>query len=413
MDVSRSKRVVKKSLALIVVSVWASGAHAQTPARLDLTGHAVSADGHPVAASIILTQARLKPGKEESNKLLYPDLPKQVRADGQGDFKIEDLDSAFVYYAVAVAPHCRPRIFDTLDPDAGPLEIRFDNADSSNAAPGTVLRGLVVDTQRRAISGALVSMHDVTRNGQDVMLADRIDAYAVTDRDGNFEIYSPVPFTDAGGSVEAPGFAPGLFEHWLPFYANDELMLNEGAAVKGRLVQGGKPVANAKVRVNMGPSVFTDKEGRFLFMCLPANQSYSYFATMESLGSRGSLPMREFQVNGVGSTNDIGDVTLEAAFTVSGRIQLTDGKPIPGRSRISLGCSTFSGYQDRLSWVLAPDGTFRFAGVPAEKATLYLQIPGYEIKPDDRRMIWGSITNVAVTGNIKDLVVAMEPETRR
>ncbi len=102
---------------------------------------------------------------------------------------------------------------------------------------------------------------------------------------------------------------------------------------------------------------------------------------------------------------------MEPAFTVKGRVRLTDGKPIPTHSRLNLLRTSLSGLQDGLSLTVGPDGSFRFAGVPAEKTTIYLRIPGYEISPDDRFLKSGSATNFIVTNNITDMVIRMQPQT--
>ncbi len=158
-------------------------------------------------------------------------------------------------------------------------------------------------------------------------------------------------------------------------------------------------------------SARTDAQGGFLFTNLPPNRSFGLHATMESLGGRGALSKRAGQVHEVGSTNDMGDLNLEPAFTVEGRIRLTDGKPIPAHSRLNLLRTSLSGLQDGLSLTVGPDGAFRFAGVPAEQSTIYLRIPGYEISPDDRFLKSGSATNFTVSNNITDMVIGIQPQT--
>jgi hypothetical protein len=124
------------------------------------------------------------------------------------------------------------------------------------------------------------------------------------------------------------------------------------------------------------------------------------------------LPERVEQVHEDGSTNDIGDLTLEPAFKVEGEIRLTDGKPIPANARILL-ARHHSGRMDNLGFAVGKDGSFHFVGVPPETVQLLLRIPGYELSPRDAFLISGSATNITVVTNITGLVIEMRPLARR
>ena len=52
-----------------------------------------------------------------------------------------------------------------------------------------------------------------------------------------------------GKKVEAAGFSKALFVGWEPGDTVHELTLIEGATFKGRLLQAGKPVANAEILI--------------------------------------------------------------------------------------------------------------------------------------------------------------------
>jgi hypothetical protein len=418
-----SNYLVKKFFIVMALATWALTSHAQPPAKSVLVGRVISPEGKASAVTVMLLNAARKPDLEDSDTVLHPELPKRTQADDQGNFKFESLNPEWLYYVVIVTPYCRPQIFDRVDLASGPLNCRLEVVDLSNAPPGTVLRGRVLAAGGKPVPGALISMQGATRNGWTAWPANNIDPYSVSDDQGNFVVYGQTAFTDADGAVEAAGFAPGLFEHWGPGDSIHILRLNVGSAFKGRLLQEGHPVANANIRLdNFGAesgsmawnySARTDDQGRFLFTNLPPNRSFGLHATMKSLGSRGALSKRAGQVYDVGSTNDIGDLNLEPAFTVEGRIRLTDGKPIPTHSRLNLLRTSLVGLQDGLSLTVGPDGAFRFADVPAEKTTIYLRIPGYEISPNDRFLKSGSATNFTVISNITDMVVRMQPKTEK
>jgi hypothetical protein len=120
----------------------------------------------------------------------------------------------------------------------------------------------------------------------------------------------------------------------------------------------------------------------------------------------GLLPVKAVQVYGNKSTDDIGDVNLEPAFNVDGRITLSDSKPMPTNSFVCFGDFGIGMFH---SFTVSADGSFHLTGSPAGILTLYLRIPGYELTPRDRFLISGSATNITVANDIKNWVIRMEP----
>ena len=408
---------------LILVSLGGFSGHAQKAYHSGLTGRVILPRDRSAPAIVLILSAERKPDLETPVSARYPHLPKRTQTDNQGHFKFESLDPAWLYHVFIIAPGCRPESFDRIDPISEPLTAQLEAVNANSAPPNTVLRGCVLDPRGQPVSAALIRIHGVTRSGSTRWPADNIDPFSVSDNAGNFIVYGRTAFTAAEGAVEATGFATALFEGWEPGDTIHTLTLAEGAAFKGRLLQAGNPVANAEIRLdNFGAesgstawnySAFTDDQGRFLFTNLPPDRSFNLYATMESLGDRGALSKQPGQVHKSGSTSDIGDLSLKTAFKVEGQIRLTDGKPIPAHSRLNLLRTSMVGRQDGLSLALGPDGAFRFVGIPAEKATIYLRIPGYEISPNDRFLKSGSATNFTVVTNITGIVIQMQPQTGR
>lgn len=397
---------------------------AQMPTNLDLVGSVILPPGGSTIAYVVISFANLKadlphPGDGYPQ---YPIFPKRTQIDSHGNFKIESLDPAWLYNVLIIAPGCKLQTFDRVDVAAGPLNVSLEAVDTADAPPDSVLHGRVLDERKNPVPGALIRMQEVTRNNNWLFLADRIDQFSVSDDDGYFVVHGQTPFTDAGGAIEAPGFATGLFEHWTTGDTNHELILTEGAAFKGRLLQAGKPVANAEISLDdfgaesgswaWACSVLTDNHGRFSFEHLPPNHAFVLLGKMETLASRGVLPERVEQVHEDGSMNDIGDLNLEPAFKVEGEIRLTDGKPIPANARILL-ARHHSGRMDNLGFAVGKDGSFHFVGVPPETVQILLRIPGYELSPRDAFLISGSATNITVVTNITGLVIELKPVARR
>ena len=124
------------------------------------------------------------------------------------------------------------------------------------------------------------------------------------------------------------------------------MKLTQGAGVKGRLVKEGQPVTGAEIGIcgaerraeaYVGDfSVGTDKEGRFILVNLPPNLDYFVYAKMSTLGRKGVVSARRVRVNEDGSVLDLGDMQVAAGYTLEGQIRLTDGKPVPPKTRVLL-----------------------------------------------------------------------------
>jgi hypothetical protein len=401
--------------SLLVLSLITS---VQAGTFVDLSGHVTLPAGNSNRATILIRGAKPDGSWQSSRFAHYPALPRQVQTDDRGNFKIRSPDADWLFSGYVMAPRCRLQQFLNLTPAASPLNLTLQAADPAGAVAGTLVRGRVIDPEGRPIPGALVSIGGVTRTNWTTWPAYDIDYFAISDDAGNFAIYGKTPFEATEGGVEAPGFALGLFEHWAPGDEVHELTLVRGAAVQGRLLRGGKPVPNAEIRLdNFGAesdselwhySVLTDDRGRFIFIHLPPNRKCTLCATMESLGDRGALGKEVVQVRDNDSTNDLGDLNLAPAFRVAGRIQLSDGKPIPENSLLLLH-RRMTGVQDSLRCALDPNGTFQFVGVPAEPVQVQLRVPGYELTSQDRYMIAGSATNITVAANLTGWVITMKP----
>jgi len=211
-----------------------------------------------------------------------------------------------------------------------------------------------------------------------------------------------------------------LFENWTPGNTVHELTLVAGASLQGRLLHAGKPVAHADVRLdNFGSesgstfwhySALTDDQGRFSFAHLPPNRSCALYGTMASLADRGAIPKQRVSVGENGSTNDLDDVKLNLSFKVEGRIRLSDGKPVPADTRLTLRRRNMVNMQDLLQCAAYTNGVFHFAGVPAEPIQLLLHVPGYQLTPRDHLLKFGSSTNLDIVNDVTNLVIEMRPK---
>lgn len=409
---------MKRLFISLATSLALSGlvhGYAQTSDRADLVG-SVTLPTESKSATVLIATAQPKPGAPITAH--SPRLPLRIQTDAQGRFKFESLDSAWLYAVAVLAPGCRPQTLNHVDPTTAPLKIQIEAADT-NVPPDTILRGRVLDPYRRPVSGALITIQEVTRNNTMYFSSDNIDRYAVSDDAGNFFIYGQKAFVEAGGAVQVSGLATGLFEGWKSGSETHELALIEGASVHGRLLHAQRPVADAELILDRfgaesgswawTSTTLTDNEGRFSFDHLPTNRTCRFRGTTGALGDLGAVPTETVSVGADNSTNDIGDLNLDPTFDVSGQIRLSDGKPVPAGSLLYFG--NF-GIGMSSSFPINGDGSFRLTGFPAGTLTVYLRVRGYELAPRDAMLISGSATNLTVTSNLSGLVIPMHPQTR-
>ncbi len=423
-------------IAAIVFSLAHAAIYAEVQVGTDLPGTCLCREAYSGAATILVTYAQLKTNFESSVSTRSPILPKSTQTDRHGNFKIESLDARWLYFGYAMAPGCKFQQLNLFDPTAGPLNVSLETADT-NVSPNQVIHGRVIDATGNGISGALIDITGTTRNGQGTWPGQDIDYFSVSDDAGNFVVYGKTPFAAADGKVEAAGYAETTFEQWPSDAINQEwsrtgsmpeglfayakplhqITLVQGAALQGRLVQDGRPVANAEIRLNqcgcrIGLLVLerrnglTDDQGRFLFAHLPPHQSWSICGSWDLPAKAGVVPQTDVKIGENGSTNDIGDLNLQSVSKVAGRIQLSDGKPIPANSHYFLSDAAMGNSSPS---PLGADGSFQFAAVPGDKVSIFLRVSGYQLTPRDGMLKSGSVTNITIVPDMTNLVIEMKP----
>jgi hypothetical protein len=383
----------------------------------------------------LVTYAQLKTNFTSSISIRSPLLPKRTQTDSQGHFKIESLDARRLYFGYALAPGCQFLELNLFDPAAGPLNVSLATA-NTNVSPNQVIHGQVIDANGIGIAGALISIMGTTRNGQGTWPGQDVDFYSVSDDAGNFLVYGKTPFVAVNGKVEVAGYAEMTFEQWPSDAINQEwsrtgsmpeglfgyakplhqITLVKGAALQGRLVQAGRPVADAEIRLNQcaagsncwfwNAATVTDDQGKYLFAHLPPQQNWSICGNWDLPAKGGVVPPTMVNIGEDGSTNDLGDLNLQSVSTVAGRIRLSDGKQVPANSTYFLSDAAMGRSSPS---VLGADGSFQFAAVPGDQVSIFLRVAGYQLTPRDFMLKSGTVTNVIVVPNKTNLVIEMKP----
>jgi len=204
--------------------------------------------------------------------------------------------------------------------------------------------------------------------------------------------------------------APKLFTE--PTGADRKTMIvSEGSTVRGRLMYNGKPVGNAEVglmtHLRRSGTVYsevligTKEDGTFTITNVPAGRIWVAYPKMESLAARGiggqAVPL---ETKDDGQEVDIGDIQLTPAYSLKGRIVLSDGKPIPPGMKVTVGAD--QAWDNQMAEIGA-DGRFEFHGLPPGVYSVHPSVRGYRAGND------GFGVEALVNRNLSDLVIRMEP----
>ena len=361
----------------------------ESVARPDLIG-TVSAKGGgalPVPANVFIATAAPKSGTSTFCPSCYADCVKHSRTDTQGKFKIESLDPQLTFQILAVAKGYQPKSLSKVDPAKGAVKIELEPIQSADAAPDRSLRGRVVDQSGKPVEGAVVEMVGVETKagGGSYGALPGIDPLAVTDEKGEFLITAKKPFEMMDVKVSARTFADKPFKQ-LPSGKMNELVMTEGAALTGRVLCDGKPLAGVSVGVSavdrtagnyLGHfEVGTGSRGNFMFANLPPGADFQIYTLMSTMKSFGAVPPRQIYTGKDGETTDVGDLTARPAHRLAGRVVLADGEALPSKVRLLV---SREGAWDSMQITLDGDGNFDTTGVPDELVSLSARVKGYHV----------------------------------
>jgi len=193
------------------------------------------------------------------------------------------------------------------------------------------------------------------------------------------------------------------------------ITVTQGATLRGRLLQpDGTPVANAEIGVfvhsRTAGTVFqevrigTREDGTFAITNIPAGRIWCVYPKMESLASRGLAgDAVEVETKDDGEEVNVGTITLRNAYTLRGRIVLSDGKPVPPDMHVTL--SSDLGLDNQIATV-AEDGSFEFHGLSKGVYSIAPGVKGYKAKDD-------FYNEVLINRDGKSIVVPMNPTAHR
>lgn len=385
--------------------------------RVTATGKVTDASGQPVEhATVMVYQAGVKTGYSTFCPTCYPDCGKRAVTDSEGNYKIDGLNEDLVFNLLVMRDGFSSKFVKKVDPAAGASETAVLTPRTSPEDPTQYVRGRVVDAHGVPVRDAVVEQQGVSAKNERGQISTRfggtdgwIDSIAVTSDKGEFEVAYGKPAVSMILNVEPRGMSSKLFT--LPTGPERKtLTVTDGATIRGRLMKDGKPLANAEIGLithsRRSGTMFsevrigTKEDGTFAITNVPAGRIYEVYAKMDSLAAQGIAGETiECETKDDGQEVDIGDIQVRPAYTVRGRVVLSDGKEIPPDMRITLSADRA---WDSQSITLAPDGRFEFKGLAKGVYEVFASVKGY-------RAPEGATGEVLVRGDVANFVVTMNP----
>jgi hypothetical protein len=196
-------------------------------------------------------------------------------------------------------------------------------------------------------------------------------------------------------TVEARGLAPKFFNKVSTGAERHTLTLTEGAVIRGRLVREGKPLGGMEIGLiarhrgmtpvdeHMGNPygeirIGTQPDGTFAIANVPKGVEWYLYGKMESLAALGATPSLECVTKDDGEDVNLGDIPVNPALRLRGKVFLSDGKPIADGMRITIGPDPVKGHGfDSQTVPLGHDGAFEFTGLRPDTYSIFASVRGY------------------------------------
>jgi protocatechuate 3,4-dioxygenase beta subunit len=386
----------------------------------DLTGTVLDVEGQPLAgASVFISTAKPREGRGILCPSCYADCAKSARTAADGTFRIESLDQGLLFRVLVAAEDYLPQFADDVDPAKEPREVRL-KALPKDVSSKDMLRGRVLDQRGKPIAGATVEPFGYkTPDRRWWGPNPDVDPLAVTNLEGEFLITCRSPTEEIDVKVDGPRHAARIYQS-LPTGAKaHEFALEDGAIVSGTILNDGQPVEGIAVGLCQSDrgsnsflgamSIATDEQGRFMFQAVYPDNEFYIYTTMGSGKGRGTIPIERFAVGKSNTSLELGEFHLRPTHRVSGRVVLTDGKPLPQPSRIFIGREEA---WDSLQRVLKPDGGFAVEGLPTEAIKFSVRVAGYRLSVNRNRsqIVGAGGVAVFVDRDLDDLEIVLEPD---
>jgi uncharacterized GH25 family protein len=343
--------------------------------------------GAPVAgARVDISTAGPKVGRGVFCPSCYADCAKFTTTDQNGAFEFTGLDPTLKFSLLSTATGKQTTVTKLLDPlvDAAELVLEDFPAD---LPPGRLLKGIVVSTSGAPIPGALVE----PAGGKTPAMRwyGSMNAKpAVTDDQGRFQVLLGEDFQGVDLSITATGYAGTDARLLTPGPREHRITVPSGTSVRGQIVHKGRPLEGihvAVVQADRGAgnhfikavAAVTGRDGTFQISALPADQDYVVFSAIGGrTGPELVLTTKQFGAKLDGEVRDIGPLEVQEGHTLSGRVEMHDGSPLPKGIKMILGRDPA---WDLIEVPLDETGQFEMTDLPPEAYEVFVRAEGFNL----------------------------------
>ena len=398
--------------------------------RLRVTGTVSDDNGKPVEhATVLVYKAGVKKGYSIYCPTCYVDCGKRAITDRNGMFTIQGLSPDLWFQLLVALDGYQPIFVNKVDPSVGqPIAATLARRKRAGDVK-RLFRGRVRDSRGLAVRDAIVKPVGIIlddKTGARYGAIEGLEPVAITNKDGEFQLNSSNSALKLLVSVEARGMS-SRFDVIPSGTRNHLITVADGAVVRGRLVENGKPVSNAEVgligrpRGGFGPRlqlsgypyeeirIGTQSDGRFVITNVPAPADWYVYGKMASLATRGATGAVECSTRHNAEIVEIGDIQIKPAYRFLGKVVLSDGKPIPEGMRVTISAQRV--WDDQTA-ALPPDGHFEFIGLASDDYSLFASVKGYSLAktPVTKKEADGNIQTITLSNDIKGYVIQLDPE---
>lgn len=386
----------------------------------DLTGVIYGVNDQPLAgATVYVYTAGVKEGTSPYCPSCYADCGKKATTDDQGRFTIPALDPELLFKILVVAENFSPVFVEYVDPAEGPMNAALSPVPAERLAPEHTIKGRVLDPKGKPVVGATIDVFGrTTERGSTYGPARGVDPLTITNQQGEFILTSEDPGVTVFATIRARGLAPQNENNLNAGADVHEIHLRYGVTVTGKLLLEGKPIDGAVIGVvqtNRRTGVFlgeytigVNEDGEFILPNIAPNFEYSIYAKAATLQDKGATPPRIFSAGNDISIVELGALEIKKGSRLSGQVTLSDGQPIPKKTRLTIGRDDA---WDSIFCTLDGEGRFVVKNLLPGEYSIHVRVKGYRMSeknysldPLNRRGLKGLITK-----DIDNLKILLEP----
>ncbi len=413
---------------LLIASLFVTAPLSFASERVTLNGRVTDNLGKPLEdATVMVYHAGVKKGYSTYCPSCYVDCGKRTLTDRTGSFTIQSLDPDLWFELLVVRDGYTARFVKNVDPSRGPADTAAMTPRAVVDDPGRVVRGRVVDPFGQPLRAAVVVPQGVATllEGEGPAsvygTVKGLEPVAVTNPKGEFELAYSKQATGMLLLVEARGMSAKLIT--VPTGAERKtITVSDGAVIRGRLLNQGKPVAGVELGLiprpprgfgaNLQPignpyeeiRIGTQEDGSFVITNVPTPVDWYIYGKMESIAALGATDPVECATARDSQEVNVGDIQIHPGYRLRGKVSLSDGAAIADGMRVTIGSVRA---WDTQTVTIARDGRFEFAALSAGKYEIFTSVRGYRMRGNPR------VIEIAIDGDKDDFAIALDPAAQR